>query len=198
MEGERPDGDDPRRVAGTRRGAGLADFIDEGRSRGVRTVLGFRDDLGPKEAFGENTAHEITATRAHRIFLRLGGESASRSTVEAEVVETTFAFGRGSSMGFGSPRGNSGGTTGFNFNPSSNVTCTRQIDKTDAVPASEISSLPDCEEGGGITGFACRRSDTGKPVVRQVRLPADAVRRGWMEPTGDPGFEKREESELEW
>lgn len=196
---------------------GLADFINKGRSRGVCTVLGFQDYLGLKEAFGENIAHEITATCAHRMFLRLGGESAewaSRSIGKAEIVETTFSFSSGSAMGYSGQDGKSSSTTygpggssystgdssstGFNFNLSSNVTCDQHVRVTDAVLDGEISSLPDFEEGGGITGFVCQRSETGKPVVRQVKMPAEVVLSGLIPESDDPGFEKWEESELEW
>jgi hypothetical protein len=194
---------------------GLSDFINKGRSRGVCTVLGFQDYPGLKEAFGENMAHELTATCAHRFFLRLGGESAewaSKSIGKAEVVETNFSMSTGSSLGFSFQKGRQTTSTysafpsysvsnstseGFNFTMSNNVTSSQQIRETDAVLASEISGLPSFEEGQGITGFVCQRSAEGKPIVQKLRYSWDLLR-GLLPPKNVAGFIPWEQNDLEW
>lgn len=185
---------------------GLADLINKGRSRGVCAVLGFQDYPGLKEAFGENTAHEITATCAHRVFLRLGGESAEwacQSIGKAEVKETEFSFSSGSSRGIS---GNTTDTTGMSYGPlgstyttsravsagfnltlSSNVTATPRKRETDAVLASEIAHLPGFEDGGGLTGFVCQQSSDGKPVVLKLKFARELLA-GLIPESEDAGF----------
>ncbi len=85
---------------------GLGDLINKGRSRGVCAVIGFQDYGGLKGAFGEDFAHELTASCAHKLFLRLSGESAewaSKCIGKAEIRETHFSFSAssGTSTNFG-------------------------------------------------------------------------------------------------
>ena len=87
---------------------GLADMINKGRSRGVCAVLGFQDYPGMKRAFGEHVAHDLTATCAHKLYLKLGVESAdsaSQAIGKAEIRETKFTR-----------------TSGLNLNLQSSVT----------------------------------------------------------------------------
>lgn len=202
---------------------GLGDFVNKGRSRGVCAVLGFQDYPGLKEAFGENNAHEITATCGHRLYLKLGGESAewaAKSIGKAEIVDTNLAVTSGSSIGLSfqksrsttnsftkttsilSPSSETFGTTdsfssGFNINLQSSVTASQQIRESDAVLASEISGLPNFVEGRGISGFVCQRSHDGKPVVRKLHFPIELLQ-GLHIPNNEPGFIGWPEAELEW
>jgi DNA polymerase III delta prime subunit len=113
---------------------GLSGFINKGRSRGVCAVLGFQDYPGLKNSFGEHVAHEVTATCQHKLFLKLGGESAewaSRTIGKSEVRETNFSkmsgvsSGSNSSNTFGenwsSGRNSSGGPSGGSSGSSSSI-----------------------------------------------------------------------------
>lgn len=197
---------------------GLADLINKGRSRGVCAVLGFQDYPGLKESFGENTAHEITATCAHRVFLRLGGESAewaSQSIGKTEVMETEFSFSNGSSLGISGNQTDSTGesystfsnshnnsrsfSAGFNLTLSSNVSATPRKREADAVLPSEIAHLPGVEEGDGLTGFVCQQSPDGTPIVRKIKLRRELLRAGLIEMSKDSddcGFQRIDDKDL--
>ncbi len=184
---------------------GLADFINKGRSRGVCAVLGFQDFAGMKHAFGENVAHELTATCAHKLFLRLGAESAewaSRSIGKAEVRETQFSRSAGTNFGanasesqgtnWGGMRGGfASQSQGVQMNFSQNITSSTTIRETDAVMASEIGHLPAFEEGGGLRGFMCQNAGENELAqVHCVAVPREFFAR-MMPASDDPGFVAR-------
>lgn len=173
--------------------AGLTDLINKGRSRGVCAVLGFQDYAGMKHAFGELPAHELTASCAHKVFLKLGGESAewaSRAIGKAEIMETQPSWSSGSNMSsntadttgsgksdsktshgweWSKTKGgftNEGSTRAAAFGSTRTMTTTSTVRETDALLASQIAHLPDYEEGDGLNGFVCRSSS--KDTLAQV------------------------------
>jgi hypothetical protein len=81
---------------------------------------------------------------------------------------------------------------------SANVTVTKQAKVKDAVLASEISGLPDFEEGNGLTGFVCRRlSSEQSSVVQKLHFPKEFI--GCLKGVStDPGFEEWHDDEMEF
>jgi DNA polymerase III delta prime subunit len=192
---------------------GLADFINKGRSRGVCAVLGFQDYAGMKQAFGENVAHELTATCAHKLFLRLGAESAewaSRSIGKCEVRETHFSRTDGVNAGInvgessgtnwnksasgGSVGGSSGQSKGAALGTMHSLTSSTTIRESDAVMPSEIAHLPGFEEGGGLRGFLCQNAGAQLAQVHQIAVPLDYFMT-LSPPSDDPGFMARSEED---
>lgn len=193
---------------------GLADFINKGRSRGVCAVLGFQDYAGMKNSFGEHVAHELTATCAHKLFLRLGVESAewaSRSIGKCEVMETHFARTSGSNMAItagqsqgtnwsqsGSTRSAAGGSDGRNtggtFGSMNSATMTTSTRESDAVMASEIAHLPGFDEGGGLHGFLCENAGAQLAQVHQLFIEKELFE-GMSDPSKDPGYLPRDEED---
>lgn len=186
---------------------GLGDMINKGRSRGICAVLGFQDYPGLKESFGEHVAHEITATCGHKLYLKLGGESAewaSKAIGEVEFLETNFSVSAGSNQGMsvtvtdsvgGSSGPNGSSSTwnrstgvGGNIGYTQNVTKSTQIQRTDAVFASEIAHLPSFREGGGLHGFLCENSADGKPVVHRLKVDRKLLIDKLRKESNDPGY----------
>ena len=196
----------------------LAELISKGRGMGICAVLGFQDISGLKEAFGEHSAKEITACCHHKLFLKLGGESAewaSKSIGQTEVLDVTVAIRSGTSLSFGSSSGNSSSTsngytgtvrswqeqsgTSFSATLSSDVTVSRQSKVKEAVLASEISGLPTFGEAKGMTGFICEYSEQQKgSVVRRFSIPQNNFE--FLDKKSDiAGFEPwTQGDQLEW
>ena len=192
---------------------GLSDFINKGRSRGLCVVLGIQDYAGMKHAFGEDVAHELTATCAHKLFLRLGAESAewaSRSIGKCEVRETNFSrtdgmntgVNVGESTGTNWSRSGLSGSTGGSTNQSKGIslgynqstTASSAIRESDAVMPSEIAHLPGFEEGGGLRGFLCQSAGAQLAQVHQIAVPLEYFMT--LAPSSDdPGFLPRPEED---
>lgn len=200
---------------------GLADLINKGRSRGVCAVLGFQDYPELEEVFGEKVAHAITATCGHKLYLRLGGESAewaSRAIGKAEIRETQFSrnssssinvnasqtdgsnWGQGHSsslLGPGTSSSNVGGsnshTRGMGMNFSSGITSSTTIRETDAILPSEIAHLPSFADGGGLKGVVCGTSMDGGPAqAHKIFVPAELLLANFSEDEKNhPGYMPR-------
>jgi hypothetical protein len=173
---------------------GLANLVNKGRSRGVCAVLGFQDYLGLEHSFGDKVAHELTATCAHQLFLRLGGESAmwaAKCIGRAEFRETQIA--RSSSMstsmqhsksensswssGFTSSKGGASGTSdSFGVAFTHGVSVSASIREADAVMPPDISNLPLFSGDGGLHGFVCKSGiHGGLPQVHRIQVPASSL-----------------------
>jgi hypothetical protein len=78
------------------------------------------------------------------------------------------------------------------------VTVTKQAKVKDAVLASEISGLPDFDEGDGLTGFVCRRlSSEQASVVQKLHYSKDFI--GCLKNvSNDPGFVEWDDNEMEF
>jgi hypothetical protein len=190
---------------------GLTDLINKGRSRGVCTALGFQDFAGMKHAFGEHEAHELTATCAHKLFLRLGSESAewaSKAIGRGEVMETQFSRTSGMNIGFsrgktsernwssnwfgGSHGGSESVSQGTEIGFSASVSVTNTLRETDAVFPSEITHLPGFEEGNGLTAFLCMSAQANNLAqVRKLEVPSLVIQSLLTLPSSDPGFVAR-------
>jgi hypothetical protein len=171
---------------------GLNRLLGKGRSRGVCVVLGFQDYPALSEAFGQDAAHELTAMCEHRLFLKLGHQSAiwaSEVIGSSEIKETTLSYsssfgsnksssaseggslsydprGRASSSSFGSTSQTTGTSDQFS------VSSSTSIRETQAVLPSEIAHLPRMDTAGGLVGFVCRQQRTGLPSVTKMFVPA--------------------------
>jgi hypothetical protein len=205
----------------------LGTFIAKGRSKGLCTVIGIQDFPGLKEAFGENVAQEIVNCCKHRLFMKLQGESAdwaSSCIGKTEVMDVSIAVQTGStttasfSSGkadtvttntvdwWGSTRNTPLGSIStskqsgvqISSTSSANVTVTKQAKVKDAVLASEISGLPDFDEGDGLTGFVCRRlSSEQASVVQKLHYSKDFI--GCLKNvSNDPGFVEWDDNEMEF
>lgn len=75
---------------------GLRRLMTEGRSKGIRVVLGFQDIEGMYELYGEHQAEEMIGLCANRLVLHLDNPKtrkwASEFFGEAEVVQPTKGF----------------------------------------------------------------------------------------------------------
>lgn len=117
---------------------GLDKMLTEGRSRGIRCVIGFQDIEGMRSprAFGPETANEIVGQCANKAIFRLGDEKtatwASEIIGQSEVIVTSWSV---SSSG-------SGSSTSYTYTPTN-----RQL-----VLPSEIRNLP-MADVEGIEGY---------------------------------------------
>lgn len=205
----------------------LGTLIAKGRSKGICTVIGIQDFPGLKEAFGENVAHEIVNCCKHRIFMKLQGDSAewaSNCIGKTEVMDVSIAVQAGSTTtaafsasktdtvtrnmvsGWGATCNavlgsvSTSNQSGVQMSSTSSayVTVTKQAKVKDAVLASEISGLPDFEEGNGLTGFVCRRLSLDKSYVVQKIHYSKEVMRCLKSVSNDPGFEEWHDHEIEF
>lgn len=114
--------------------SGLATF---GRSSGCRLVLGFQDIEGLRKVFGKEQAHEITGMCSNKALLRM--DSPETAQWAQSVVGSFEALERRRSSIPG--------------DKSKDATSSEQLQKRDAVLASEFLSLPPTNRTNGLTGY---------------------------------------------
>lgn len=117
---------------------GFAKLLNEGRSKGVRVVIGFQSIAGFEIAFGEKEAHEILSQVHNMAILRLGvdaktAEWASKVIGDQEIREG-FKTRTWSQQGW-------------------SHSVSEQLNKRETVLPSEFQNLPPPSQAAGLVGY---------------------------------------------
>lgn len=128
---------------------GLDELMAQGRSKGVRCVLGVQDIEGLREAWTPQRANSITGLCGNIAFLRITEQEtmtwAAKRVGEYEYWAASNTSGRNSSW--------QSGTQGSSSTHGTHSSTTHQLQKREAALASEFSALDAAGPHLGIPGF---------------------------------------------